>query len=57
MINPVQIHRKYPIYNWAWDHLGGFVSPIIKDNTLFIYMAFGTDNPDYFISGVKIPLQ
>lgn len=57
LVNPVQLHRKYPVYNWAWDHLGGFVSPIIKDNVLYIYMAFGTDNPDYFISGVKVPLE
>lgn len=57
IVNPVQLHKKYPIYNWAWDHLGGFVSPIIKNNTLYIYMAFGTDNPDYFISGIKIPLN
>lgn len=57
LINPVQLHNKYPIYNWAWDHLGGFVSPIIKNNTLYVFMAFGTDNPDYFITGIKIPLK
>ncbi|APY11357.1 hypothetical protein BWZ22_08930 [Seonamhaeicola sp. S2-3] len=57
LINPVQLYRKYPIYNWAWDHLGGFVSPIIKNGNLYIYMAFGTDNPDYYISGIKIPLN
>lgn len=57
LINPVQLHNKYPVYDWAWDHLGGFVSPIIKNETLYIYMAFGTDNPDYFISGIKIPLN
>ncbi len=57
LVNPVQLHHKYPIYNWAWDHLGAFASPIIKDETLYIYMAFGTDNPDYFISGIKIPLN
>lgn len=56
IVNPVQLHNKYPIYNWAWDHLGGFVSPIIKNNTLYIFMAFGTDNPDYFITGIKIKL-
>ncbi len=57
LVNPVQLHNKYPIYNWAWDHLGGFVSPIIKNNTLYIFMAFGTDNPDYFITGIKISLK
>ncbi len=57
LVNPVQLHHKYPIYNWAWDHLGAFASPIIKDETLYIYMAFGTNNPDYFISGIKIPLN
>ena len=57
VVNPVQLHNKYPIYSWAWDHLGGFVSPIIKNNTLYIYMAFGTDNPDYYIAGIKIPLN
>jgi hypothetical protein len=56
IVNPVQLFKKYPIYAWAWDHLGGFASPIIKNKTLYIYMAFGTDNPDYFISGIKIPL-
>ncbi|GAA4106127.1 hypothetical protein GCM10022393_00370 [Aquimarina addita] len=57
LINPVQLYRKYPVYDWAWDHLGAFASPIIKDGTLYVYMAFGTDNPDYFISGIKIPLN
>ncbi|WP_128755239.1 hypothetical protein [Aquimarina sediminis] len=57
LINPVQLHNKYPIYDWAWDHLGAFASPIIKNETLYIYMAFGTDNPDYFLSGIKIPLN
>lgn len=57
LINPVQLYHKYPIYNWAWDHLGAFASPIIKNGHLYIYMAFGTDNPDYFISGIKIPLN
>lgn len=57
IVNPVQLYHKYPIYDWAWDHLGAFVSPIIKNGTLYIYMAFGTDNPDYFISGIKIPLN
>lgn len=57
LINPVQLYHKYPIYDWAWDHLGAFASPIIKNETLYIYMAFGTDNPDYFISGMKIPLN
>ncbi|MGA9636987.1 hypothetical protein [Flavobacterium sp.] len=57
IINPVQLYYKYPMYNWAWDHLGGFVSPIIRNNTLYVFMAFGTDNPDYYISGIKIPLN
>lgn len=57
LVNPVQLYNKYPIYNWAWDHLGAFVSPIIKNNTLYIFMAFGSDNPDYFISGIKVPLN
>lgn len=57
LINPVQLHNKYPVYDWTWDHLGAFASPIIKNETLYIYMAFGTDNPDYFISGIKIPLN
>jgi hypothetical protein len=57
LINPVELRHKYPIYNWAWDHLGAFASPIIKNQTLYIFMAFGTDNPDYFISAIKIPLN
>ena len=57
LVNPVQLHKKYPAYDWAWDHLGAFVSPIIKNNTLYIFMAFGTDNPDYFISGIKVSLN
>lgn len=56
LVNPVNLHTKYPVYQWAWDHLGAFISPIIKNDTLYIFMAFGTDNPDYFISGIKIPL-
>jgi len=57
IVNPVQLYNKYLVYDWAWDHLGGFVSPIIKNNSLYVFMAFGTDNPDYFISGIKIPLD
>ncbi|MCK0147111.1 hypothetical protein MWU78_15750 [Arenibacter sp. F26102] len=57
LVNPVQLHNKYPEYDWAWDHLGAFVSPIIKNNTLYVFMAFGTDNPDYFISGIKVSLN
>jgi len=57
LVNPVQLYNKYPVYDWAWDHLGGFVSPIVKNNSMYIFMAFGTDNPDYFISGIKIPLN
>ena len=57
LVNPVQLYKKYPEYDWAWDHLGAFVSPIIKNNTLYIFMAFGTDNPDYFISGIKVSLN
>lgn len=56
LVNPVNLHNKYPVYDWAWDHLGAFASPVIKNNSLYIFMAFGTDNPDYFISGIKIPL-
>lgn len=57
IVNPVQLYNKYLVYDWAWDHLGGFVSPIIKNNSLYVFMAFGTDNPDYLISGIKIPLD
>ncbi|WP_339836931.1 hypothetical protein [uncultured Flavobacterium sp.] len=57
LINPVQLHTKYPIFDWAKDHLGAFASPFIKNQTLYIFMAFGTDNPDYFISAIKIPLN
>jgi len=56
LVNPVNLYNKYPIYDWAWDHLGAFISPIIKNDNLYIFMAFGTDNPDYFISGIKVPL-
>ncbi|WP_366184277.1 hypothetical protein [Flavobacterium ovatum] len=56
IVNPVQLFNKYPIYSWAWDHSGGFISPIIKNNTMYLYMALGTDNPDYFIAGIKITL-
>lgn len=57
LVNPVQLYNKYPVYNWAWDHLGGFVSPIIKDDTLYVFMAFGTDNPDYYLGGIKLFLN
>lgn len=59
LANPVQLYHKYPVYDWAWDHLGAFASPIIKNGYIYIYiyMAFGADNPDYYISGIKIPLN
>lgn len=54
LINPVSIHNKYPEYDWASDHLGGFISPMFKDSFLYLFLAFGTDNPDYLLSGIKI---
>jgi hypothetical protein len=56
IVNPVNINHKYPEYDWCSDHLGGFISPIFKENYLYLFLAFGTDNPDYIISGIKIKL-
>ncbi|WP_136468468.1 hypothetical protein [Flagellimonas onchidii] len=55
LVNPVQLYNKYPVYDWAWDHLGTFLSPIVKDDHLYMFTAFGTDNPDYYITGIKVP--
>ena len=57
IINPMGVHNKYPEYEWASDHLGGFISPIFKDNYLYLFLTFGTDNPDYLISGIKIKIE
>ena len=54
IINPVQLFKAYPEYNFAWDHAGGFISPIIKNGYLYVFLAMGTDYPDYFLSGIKI---
>lgn len=54
IVNPVNIYNKYPEYEWASDHLGGFISPIFHKDYLYLFLAFGTDNPDYLISGIKI---
>jgi hypothetical protein len=54
IVNPVNIYNKYPEYEWTSDHLGGFISPIFHDNYLYLFLTFGTDNPDYLLSGIKI---
>lgn len=54
IVNPVNIYNKYPEYEWTSDHLGGFISPIFSDNHLYLFLTFGTDNPDYLLSGIKI---
>ena len=54
IVNPMKIHNKYPEYEWTSDHLGGFISPIFHENYLYLFLTFGTDNPDYLLSGIKI---
>ncbi|WP_162819695.1 hypothetical protein [Kordia sp. SMS9] len=54
LVNPVNIYNKYPEYEWTSDHLGGFVSPIVHENHLYLFLTFGTDNPDYLLAGIKI---
>lgn len=54
IVNPMTIHHKYPEYEWTADHLGGFISPIFHDDYLYIFLTFGTDNPDYLLSGIKV---
>ncbi|MBC8755760.1 hypothetical protein H2O64_13875 [Kordia sp. YSTF-M3] len=54
IVNPMTIHNKYPEYEWTSDHLGGFISPIFHDDYLYLFLTFGTDNPDYLLSGIKI---
>jgi hypothetical protein len=57
LLNPIGIHEKFPELEWTSDHLGGFISPIVKNDQLYLFLSFGTDNPDYFISGIKIDLK
>ncbi|WP_452227104.1 hypothetical protein [Lacinutrix cladophorae] len=54
IVNPININNKYPEYDWTSDHLGGFISPIFYKDYLYIFLSFGTDNPDYILSGIKI---
>lgn len=54
LINPISIHHKYPDFEWTADHLGGFISPIFVDNYLYMFLCFGTDNPDYLLSGIRL---
>jgi hypothetical protein len=56
LVNPVNIYNKYPQFEWASDHLGGFISPIIHGDYLYLFLTFGTDNPDYLLSGIKIKI-
>lgn len=57
IINPISIYHKFPELEWTNDHLGGFISPIFKDNYMYLFLTFGSDNPDYLISGIKIKLD
>jgi hypothetical protein len=56
ILNPIGYEYRFPEFIWATDHLGGFVSPIIKDDDLYIFMSFGTDNPVYDLTGIKVKL-
>lgn len=56
LINPMQMHNKYPELDFAWDHMGGFISPWIENDKLFLFAAQGTDNPDYFLTGMQVQL-
>ena len=57
IVNPMTIHNKYPEYEWTADHLGGFISPIFHENYLYLFLTFGTDNPDYILSGIKLKVD
>lgn len=57
LINPIGIHEKFPELEWTADHLGGFISPILKNDQLYLFLSFGSDNPDYYLSGIKIDLN
>ena len=57
IINPMTLHHKFPELEWAADHLGGFISPIFKDNYLYLFLTMGSDNPDYLLSGIKLKLE
>lgn len=57
IVNPMTIHHKFPEYEWAADHTGGFISPIINNGYLYLFLSFGTDNPDYLLSGIKVKLK
>lgn len=57
LINPMNIYHKYSEYEWTSDHLGGFISPVFHENYLYLFLTFGTDNPDYLLSGMKIKID
>ncbi len=57
IVNPVNFHDVDPEYDWASDHLGGYVSPIFHEEYLYLFLTFGTDNPDYLLSGIKIKVD
>jgi hypothetical protein len=57
IVNPVNIYNKYPEYEWTSDHLGGFISPIFHENYLYLFLTFGTDNPDYLLAGMKVKVD
>ncbi|WP_420574724.1 hypothetical protein [Kordia sp.] len=57
LVNPMTIYNKYPEYEWTSDHLGGFISPIFHENYLYLFLTFGTDNPDYLLAGIKIKID
>ncbi|MFY0714137.1 hypothetical protein J1D01_10700 [Seonamhaeicola sp. NFXS20] len=57
IVNPMQLHNKYPQFNFAWDHFGGYISPIVKNGWLYMFIASGDDGAqDYWMSGIKTQL-
>lgn len=59
ILNPVQLFRKYPELTYCWDHIGTYMSPIIKGNDLYMFLAMkGFDESGYYLlCGIKISLE
>lgn len=57
IVTPMQFYRKYPALDFFWDHIGGQMSPIVRNGHLYIFFAAGSDSPDYYMAGAKIPLN
>lgn len=57
LTNPIEGVYLWPsVQSWCIDHAGGYYSPIIKDNKLYVYLSMNNGTDSYRITGMVYDL-